>query len=60
MTLIHSVCNLPPPLQGLHYSRPFWTGMFAIATLLFMIASEAFLAGEYPRAGAGRGVGRGL
>jgi hypothetical protein len=34
--------------------------MFAIATLLFMIASEAFLAGEYPRAGAGRGVGRGL
>jgi uncharacterized spore protein YtfJ len=30
---------------GLHYSRPFWIGMFSIATLLFMIASEAFLAG---------------
>lgn len=30
---------------GLHYSRPFWIGMFSIATLLMMIASEAFLAG---------------
>ena len=30
---------------GLHHSRPFWIGMFSIATLLFMIASEAFLAG---------------
>ena len=30
---------------GLHYSRPFWIGMFSIATLLFMIASEAFLGG---------------
>jgi hypothetical protein len=32
------------PKHGLSSSRPFWIGMFAINTLLFMIASEAALA----------------
>jgi hypothetical protein len=32
------------PKYGLSSSRPFWIGMFAINTLLYMIAAEAALA----------------
>ena len=32
------------PRYGLHSSRPFWSGMFTVTALLFMIASEAMLA----------------
>lgn len=31
--------------SGLHSARPFWAGMFAISTMLFMLASDAFLTG---------------
>jgi hypothetical protein len=31
---------------GLANTRPFWVGMLAISTLLFMVASEAFLVQE--------------
>lgn len=34
-----------PMRAGLHYSRAFWVGMFAISTVLFMLASDAFLTG---------------
>lgn len=34
-----------PMRAGLHITRPFWVGMFAISTVLFMLASDAFLSG---------------